>query len=346
MPLKIAINGFGRIGRTFFKQSLERSDIAVVAINDLGELENLAYLLRHDTVYRDFKKSVSVKHDGDKNYLVVDGRDVLVLAEKDPTKLPWGSLSIDVVVESTGFFTSYEKASAHLVAGAKRVVISAPAEGAIEHVLIGTNDERFKAADLSKITSDASCTTNAVTPMMAIFGENPGIAKALMTTVHAYTSTQSIVDGPGKKGDYLRGRAAAGNIVPAHTGAADATVKSLPGFKGLFDAVSVRVPVIAGSLIDLTFLAKRRTSIDEINGIMLQASGQPRWQGIVKVTDEPLTSSDILGETHTCVFEPNFTRVVDGDLVKVFAWYDNEWGYTHTLIEHVAKLGQLFNLGK
>ena len=340
-PIKVAINGFGRIGRAFLKQSLERSDLSVVAINDLGELENLAYLLRHDTVYRDFKKSVSVKQENGQNYLVVDGQDILVVAQKDPAQLPWGALGIDVVVECTGFFTDYESASSHLKAGAKRVVISAPAKGDVEHLLIGTNEDRFLATDLPKITSDASCTTNSVTPLMAIFGVNPGIAKALMTTVHAYTATQSLVDGAGKKGDYLRGRAAAQNIVLAHTGAADAAVKSLPSLKGLFDAVSVRVPVPAGSLIDLTFLASRQTSIEEINNIMVEAAKQPQWQGIVKVTDEPLASSDILGDTYTCIFEPTFTRIVDQDLVKVFAWYDNEWGYTHTLVEHVASVGKL-----
>lgn len=341
MPIRVAINGFGRIGRAFLKQSLERADLGVVAINDLGELENLAYLLRHDTVYRDFKKPVSVKQQGGQNFLVVDGREILVTAEKEPAKLPWGELSIDVVVESTGFFTDAEKAGLHLKAGAKRVVISAPAKGGVEHALIGASDERFKAADLGKITSDASCTTNAVTPLVAIFGQNPGILKALMTTVHAYTSTQSLVDGAGKKGDFLRGRAAAHNIVPAHTGAADATVEALPEFKGLFDAVSVRIPVIAGSLIDLTFLAKRAVTKEEINGIVEAAAKAPRWQGIVKVTAEPLASSDILGDPHACIFEPTFTRVVGGDLVKVFAWYDNEWGYTATLVEHVARVGKL-----
>lgn len=341
MKLKVAINGFGRIGRAFFKQSLAREDLEVVAINDLGELENLAYLLRYDTVYRGFNESIETRQSEQGHALVVAGREVAVFAEKDPAQLPWGNLGIDVVIESTGFFTEYEKAALHLQAGAKRVVISAPAKGDIEHLLVGTSLDRFKAADLPKITSDASCTTNAVTPLMAIFGANPGISKAMMTTVHAYTSTQSLVDGPGKKGDFLRGRAAAHNIVPAHTGAAEATVKALPGLNGKFDAVSVRVPVIAGSLIDLTFLANRPTSIEEINGIIAAAAIEERWRGIVRVTDTPLTSSDILGDTHTCIFEPNFTRVVSGDLVKVFAWYDNEWAYTATLVEHVAQVGQL-----
>lgn len=341
MATRVAINGFGRIGRAFLKQSLERADVEVVALNDLGDIENLAYLLRHDTVYRDFKETVGLEQEGEKNYLNVGGRKIIVFAQKDPAQLPWGELNIDVVVESTGFFTQRDKAALHLKAGAKRVVISAPAKDDVEHVLIGTNADRFTANELPKITSDASCTTNAVTPLMAIFGGNPGIAKALMSTVHAYTSTQAIVDGLSKKSDYLRGRAAAQNIIPSHTGAADATVKSLPALNGLFDAVSIRVPVPVGSLIDLTFLAKRETSVDEINSIITEAAQQERWQGIVKVAPEPLTSSDIIGETYTCIFEPTFTRVVSGDLVKVFAWYDNEWGYAHTLLEHVALVGKL-----
>ena len=341
MALRVAINGFGRIGRAFLKQALERPDLEVAAINDLGELENLAYLMRYDSVYRRYGKPVSTKTENGQNFLVVDGRTIQVFAQKDPLQLPWGVLNIDVVVECTGFFTQYDQAAQHLQAGAKRVVISAPAKGDIEHLLIGTSEERFKAADLPKITSDASCTTNAVTPLMAIFGQNPGIAKALMTTVHAYTASQSLVDGTGKKGDYLLGRAGAQNAVLEHTGAADATVKALPGLLGRFNAVAVRIPLISGSLLDLTFLAKRATSVEEINNIVVAAAAEPRWQGIVKVTPEPLASSDILGETHTCIFEPTFTRVVDSDLVKVFAWYDNEWGYTHTLIEHVALVGKL-----
>jgi glyceraldehyde 3-phosphate dehydrogenase len=340
--LRVAINGFGRIGRTAFKQALKRpDDMKIVAVNDLTTIENLAYLLRYDSVYGPYEKSVATAKEGDKSYLVVDGKKYLSLSEKDPSQLPWKELNVDVVIESTGVFSTTQKASAHLVAGAKRVVISAPAkDDETPHALVGTNTKELCDPNLGKITSDASCTTNAVVPLAAILLDNPGIVKSMMSTVHGYTASQSLVDGPNPK-DPLRGRAAAVNIVPSHTGAAEAAQKSIPDLSGKFDAVSIRVPVVSGSIVDLTFVAKRKTSVEEINDILRQAAKETRWQNIFTVTEEPLVSTDILGNVHASIADLTFTRVVDGDLVKVLAWYDNEWGYTYTLLEHVVAVGKL-----
>ena len=341
MAIKIAINGFGRIGRTFFRQAYKHKDIDIVAINDLGDIGNLAYLLRYDSVYGHFDEHVEAKEDGGERWLIVDGEKMQVFAEKEPEKLPWGKLGVDVVVESTGFFASDEGSSKHLKAGAKRVVISAPAKGDVEHALIGTNDDRLSSPELGKITANASCTTNATVPVLAIMDETIGVKKAIMQTIHAYTATQSLVDGPGSKGDYRRGRAAAQNIVPAHTGAADAVVKSMPTFENLVDGIALRVPVIGGSLAMVTFVAKRATTVEEINDIFRKASEQPRWKGIVGITEEQLVSSDVRGTTEAAIIDLTFTRVVDNDLVTIFSWYDNEWAYSHTLIEHVIKVGKL-----
>ncbi|KKR77480.1 MAG: Glyceraldehyde-3-phosphate dehydrogenase, type I [Parcubacteria group bacterium GW2011_GWA2_40_8] len=306
MAIKIAINGFGRIGRTFFRQAYKHKDIDIVAINDLGDIGNLAYLLRYDSVYGHFDKNIEAKESNGERWLIVDGEKMQVFAEKEPEKLPWGKLGVDVVIESTGFFASDEGGKKHLTAGAKRVVISAPAKGDVEHVLLGTNDDRLS-----------------------------------MQTVHAYTATQGLVDGPGSKGDYRRGRAAAQNIVPSHTGAAEAVVKSLPAFENLVDGIALRVPVVEGSLAMVTFVAKRTTTVEEVNDIFRKAAEQPRWKGIVGVTEEQLVSSDVRGTTEAAIIDLTFTRVVDGDLVTVFSWYDNEWAYSHTLIEHVIKVGKL-----
>jgi len=338
---KIAINGFGRIGRTFFRQAYKDKDVDIVAINDLGELGNLAYLLRHDSVYGRFGGNVEINEANGERWLIVDGKKVRVFAEKEPEKLPWGKLGIDVVVESTGFFASDEGAQKHILAGAKRVVISAPAKGNVEHALVGTNDARLSSADLPVITANASCTTNATVPVLAIMDESIGVAKAIMQTVHAYTATQSLVDGPGGKGDYRRGRAAAQNIVPAHTGAADAVIKSLPAFADRVDGIAVRVPVVQGSLAMVTFVTKRPTSVDEVNDIFRKAVETSRWNGIVGVTEEQLVSSDVRETPEAAIVDLTFTRVVDGDLVTVFSWYDNEWGYSHTLLEHVKRVSRL-----
>jgi glyceraldehyde 3-phosphate dehydrogenase len=335
--IRVAINGFGRIGRAFLKVALERKEIEIVAVNDLGNAANLAYLLKYDSAYGVSKFDVKAQEDG--KALIVDGHKVAFIQEKDATKLPWKDLDIDVVVESTGLFTDFAKAKVHLDAGAKRVVISAPAKGDAASeamgatILMGLNEDRFASA---KITSNASCTTNAGSPLMAILDEKIGIEKAILNTVHAYTASQAIVDGPSKK-DLREGRAAAHNIVPSSTGAAIAVTKALPQLAGKFDGVSIRVPVVVGSIVDVTFLAKRKTSAEEVNKILSEAAKDKRWTNIFTVSNEPLVSSDIKGNPHASIVDLEMTRVVDGDLVKVLAWYDNEMGYTHTLVEHVIK---------
>lgn len=372
--MKIAINGFGRIGRIFFRQvypaaggafdapdfdpvrntvlqtssklNFEKglngevsNGVEIVALNDLGDLENMAYLLKYDTVYGRYNKIIkhSASDNGQKE-LLVDDKKVAVFQEKDPVKLPWKDLGIDIVVESTGVFDSYEKAKAHLEAGAKRVVITAPAKD--NDTPTSTPNVGVEFLSLSKITSNASCTTNAATPVAAIMFQNPGIKKAILNTVHGYTATQGLVDSPVKK-DWNRGRAAAVNIVPSHTGAAIAAEKAIPALRGKFDGVAMRVPVISGSLIDFTFLAERKTSVEEINNIFKEAAEKPEWKGILKVTEEPIVSTDILGEPYGSIVDLNFTRVVDGDLVKIFSWYDNEWGYCAMLLKHIDSLKNL-----
>lgn len=333
--IKIAINGFGRIGRIFFRQAFSHPEIEIVSVNDLGTPENLAYLLKYDSVYGPFEKSVKLEN---KN-LIVDGEEIVVLQEKDPAKLPWRDLEVDVVVESTGIFETRDKAAAHLDAGARRVVITAPAKDEVTPTI--TPNVAIESAKLDKITSNASCTTNAVNPVAAIMAANPGIKKAILTTVHGYTATQGLVDGPDKKDDFRRGRAAAQNIVPSTTGAAKATIRSIPELAGKFDGLSLRVPVISGSLIDFTFLAARPTSVEEINSIFKEAAVRPEWQGIMTTTEEPLVSTDILQNPHGSVVDLTLTRVVDGDLVKVFSWYDNEWGYCSMLLKHILTVAQL-----
>ncbi len=333
--MKVAINGFGRIGRTFFKHAFDNADIEIVAVNDLGEAENLAYLLRYDSVYGPYEKMVTAE----KGSLVIDGQPVIFLSEPDPAKLPWGDLGVDVVVESTGVFKTKEKARAHLEAGAARVVISAPADDETDHILVGANADQL-TRELDTITSDASCTTNAAVPLVNILQVEPGIEKAMLSTVHGYTASQSLVDGPSAK-DFRKGRAAAQNIIPSHTGAADATVRSQPWLRDKFDAVALRVPVISGSIVDLTFVAKKNVTVEEINNILRAAAQDKSWKGIFTVTEDPIVSSDIIGNHHASIADLSFTRVVDGNLVKVLAWYDNEWGYAHTLLLHVLSLKPL-----
>ncbi|MFA6354401.1 MAG: type I glyceraldehyde-3-phosphate dehydrogenase [Candidatus Paceibacterota bacterium] len=336
---RVVINGFGRIGRLFLRQVFslppEQSSFEVVAINDLGDLENLAYLLRKDTVYGTYGRQVTC--DKEKGVLAIDGKEIKILQIKDPAQLPWKDLGVDVVVEATGVFESYEKAKVHLDAGAKRVVITAPAKDADgpigKTILMGINDGELKTVSL---TSNGSCTTNAASPVIAILSQNPGILKAVLNTVHAYTATQSIVDGPVKGSDFLRGRAAAQNIVPSTTGAAIAVARALPELAGKFDGTAMRVPVAAGSVADIVFLAKRKVTVEEVNGILKEAAAKPEWQGILKVSEESLVSSDIVGEPYGAIVDLTFTKVVDGDLVKVLSWYDNEAGYVSTLIKHVS----------
>ena len=331
---KIAINGFGRIGRSFFRRAFGVPEFDIVAVNDLTDTKTLAYLLKYDSVYGRYKRPVEAA-DG---YLKVDGKEVRVFAEKEPIKLPWKDLGVDIVVESTRFFTSAEKAKSHIDAGAKRVVITAPASGT-ETLLIGVNDDLF--AKSSNITNNASCTTNSVAPVVEIIREALGIKKAAMTTIHGYTATQKLVDGPAPK-DMRRARAAGVNIVPSTTGAAEAVIQSVPELKGYFDAISMRVPVVTGSISDVTALVGRKTTIEEVNDIFRKAAKDPRWSKIFAVTEDPLVSTDIIGQPYGAIVDLKLTKVIDGDLVKVYSWYDNEEGYTATLVEHVRRVAARF----
>ena len=336
--IRVGINGFGRIGRAFLKIAWERPEIEIVAINDLGDIANMAYLLKHDTVYGKWDHDIKIEGE----VLVIDNKKVKVLALKDPASLPWKDLNVDVVVESTGLFTSYTKANAHILAGAKKVVITAPAKEEagkpvkVETILLGVNEEKFGTCD---ITSNASCTTNAGSPLIAILDEALGVEKAILNTVHGYTASQSIVDGPNKK-NFREGRAAAQNIVPSSTGAAIAVTKAFTKLEGLFDGIAMRVPVVAGSIVDITFISKKNTTAEEVNEILRKASKDKKWENIFTVTEEELVSSDILGSKYGSIADLKMTRVVGRNLVKVLGWYDNEMGYTYTLMEHVIKTGE------
>lgn len=328
---RIAINGFGRIGRGFMRAAQERGGIDIVAVNDLTSPENLAYLLKYDSVYGRAPFGVSSKEKA----LVVAGKEIPVLSERDPAKLPWAAMSVDIVLESTGFFTDAAKAHAHIDAGAKKVVITAPAKGdGVETILIGANEQKFGTCD---ITSNASCTTNAANPLIGVLDESIGIERAILNTTHAYTATQAIVDAPAPD-DFRRGRAGAHNLSPSSTGAAKATALAYPHLQGKFDGIAVRVPVPSGSIVDVTFVSKRPTSVEEVNGALRAAAATDRWKRVFAVTEEPLVSSDILGLPYGAIADLQMTRVVDGSLVKVLAWYDNEMGYVHTLLEHVLSV--------
>lgn len=336
--INVAINGFGRIGRAFFKVALEKPEINIVAINDLGDINNMAYLLKYDTAYG--RSGLDVSASG--TTLVVNGKNVQYVSEREPAKLPWKNLGIDIVIESTGLFTSAEKAQAHIEAGAKRVVVSAPIKDADDAkikgvtALMGINESALAEAS---VTSNASCTTNAASPLISILHEKIGIEKALLNTVHAYTASQTLVDGPSKK-DWREGRAAAQNLVPSSTGAAIATTKVITDLQGKFDGISIRVPVVTGSIVDITFVAKRDTTAEEVNAILKEAAKEERWKDIFTVTEEQLVSRDIVGSPYASIADLNFTRVAGGNLVKVLGWYDNEMGYTHTLVKHVVEAGK------
>lgn len=325
-----------------FRQACDDDRLKIVAINDLGDINNLAYLLKYDSVYREFPGETKISTKNGKNYFTVDGKETLVLQEKDPTKLPWGDLGIDIVVEATGVFESFEKAKVHLDAGAKRVILTAPAkdaEGTVggRTVLIGINDGEISSKVL---TSNGSCTTNAVAPVIEILKENPGIEKAILNTVHALTNTQTILDSPVKGNDFRRGRAGAHNMVPSTTGAAKTVGKVIKEIEGKFDGIAIRVPVICGSIADITFISKKKTSAEEINNILKKAAASEKWQGILEVSEEQLVSSDIIGVNAAAVVDLPFTKVVDGNLVKVLAWYDNEWGYVIMLVSHILKASE------
>ena len=309
-----------------------REGLEVVAINDLTSAENLAYLLKYDSVYGRAPFSVEA---GD-HALIVDGKTIPVIAERDPAKLPWKDMNIDIVIESTGFFTDAAKAHAHIDAGAKRVVISAPGKGDVATILLGANEDKFVGAT---ITSNASCTTNAASPLIGILDEAIGIERAVLNTTHAYTASQALVDAPSVK-DMKEGRAAGLNIVPTSTGAAIATTLAYPQLAGKFDGVSLRVPVPAGSIVDVTFVPKRATTVEEVNGALKAAAGSDRWKRVFAVTEEELVSHDIIGTPYGSIAVLGMTRVVDQMLVKVLAWYDNEAGYVHTLVEHTLELSK------
>ncbi|MEA1929345.1 MAG: glyceraldehyde 3-phosphate dehydrogenase NAD-binding domain-containing protein [Patescibacteria group bacterium] len=335
--VKVAVNGLGRIGRAFLKLAIESPDVEVLAVNDLGELDNFAYLLKYDSAYG--PSGLDIKTEN--GHLVINGKRVRFLQEGEPSRLPWGELGIDVVLESTGVFNTYARSKSHLDAGAHKVVVSAPLKdepvpginGAT--VLMGINDDKL---GICQISSNASCTTNSVSPVMQIMMDSIGVTKALLNTVHGYTASQKLVDGPDAK-DYRRGRAAAQNIIPSTTGAAIAVTKALPGLAGLFDGIATRVPVITGSIADLTFVSKKDTSVSEVNDILKKAAKDPRWEGLFTITEEPLVSTDIMSSPYASIADLGFTRVVGGNLVKILAWYDNEIGYTHSLLKHVIKAG-------
>ena len=332
---KIAINGFGRIGRAFFKLAITKPELEIVAINDLGYLADLAYLLQHDSVYGNYDKEVDVEN----GMLRVNGKDYKFIQEKEITKLPWAELGVDIVVEATGAFESFEKASVHKQAGAKHVVITAPAKDEdgpdARTVLMGVNEEVLKTCSIS---SNGSCTTVSAAPLMQILSEKIGIKKAFLNTTHGYTASQSLVDGPTKGTDFRRGRAAAENIVPSTTGAAIAVARAVESLKNKFDGVALRVPVVTSSISAITFLSERPTTVEEINSILKSAELEPRWQGIFKTTTEQLVSTDIIGDPYAAIADLSLTKVVDGDLCCVYSWYDNEFGYTNSLIQHVLKV--------
>lgn len=333
MSTKIAINGFGRIGRNAFKIAFERSDLEIVAINDLTDNKTLAYLLKHDSNYGTYGHDVSYSDTG----IVVDGKEIKVLAEKDPAALPWAALGVEIVIESTGFFTDKEGASKHVSAGAKRVIISGPTKSdGVDTIVLGANDDKVEGS--TEVISNASCTTNSLGAVMAILDAEFGVQKSMLTTVHSYTASQAIQDAPKK--DPREGRNAAENIVPTSTGAAIAVTKTLPQLEGKFDGISMRVPTPVVSISDVTALVNKSVTVDEINDVFIKASKEPYYQGILGVSDEPLVSRDYIGNSNSGTVDLELTRVVDGNLIKVCVWYDNEWGYSNRLVELVADVAK------
>lgn len=329
MSTRVAINGLGRIGRAILKLAIDEPALEVIAINDLADVENLAYLLRFDTVYGRYPRPLAVEKGG----LAIAGRKLRALRSRDPLELPWKELGIDLVFECTGALTQRADLEKHIRAGARFVLLSAPSRGGeVETVVHGANVPQGAPS----IISCASCTTNCITPIVEVIGRRIGFRKAVMTTVHAYTSTQSVVDGPNKR--FRRGRAAGANLVPAETGAALATTRALPEYVGRFDGIAIRAPVPVGSIADLTFLALRRTSVEEVNRILSEEAETKRYAGVLGVSRDPLVSSDIVGDPRASVVDLNLTRVVDGDLVKIMSWYDNEWGYANQMLREALAL--------
>ncbi len=330
---RIAINGFGRIGRAAFKIALEKNDLEIVAINDLTSPDILAHLLRYDTAYGHYRRSVEA---GEKS-LLVDKTEFPVYAEPDPKKLPWKDLRVDVVLECTGRFTDKGSAAQHIEAGAKKVILSAPSkgdDGSVPTFLIGVNDDTYAN---ETVISNASCTTNCLAPVAQVLHDAFGIEKAIMTTIHSYTADQNLQDGPHK--DLRRARAAAQNIVPTTTGAALAVTQVIPELKGLFDGLSMRVPTIVVSLSDFTFVLKQSVTKEAVNEALRKAAAEVKYKNVLAVTDEPLVSSDFIGNPYSSIVDLSLTKVIGGDLVKVVAWYDNEWGYSNRLIEMAERIG-------
>ncbi|MGQ1891009.1 type I glyceraldehyde-3-phosphate dehydrogenase [Thermophagus sp. OGC60D27] len=324
---KIAINGMGRIGRAALKVILDTPNLDLVAVNDVVSVENIAYLIKYDSVYGIYEKEVTY----DSNHIIVNGKRIKYHSIRNPEELPWEKYLIDVVIEATGLFTAGKDAENHITAGAKTVIISAPTKSSdVPTVVHGVNSEGGK----TRIFSCASCTTNNISPVVEILGRRIGIKKAIMTTVHAYTASQSVVDGPSKK-NFRMGRAGAANIVPTTTGAAIATTKALPQYAGVFDGVALRVPIPVGSISDLTFVARRNVTVEEVNAVFKEESVTDRYRNVLTVSDEPLVSSDIVKSPYAATVDLGMTRVVDGDLLKVMAWYDNEWGFTNQMIRQI-----------
>jgi glyceraldehyde 3-phosphate dehydrogenase len=330
---KIGINGFGRIGRNAFKIAFDRSDLEVVAINDLTDTKTLAYLLQNDSNYGRYKHEVGFDETG----ITVDGQHIKVLSEKDPAALGWGDLGVELVIESTGRFTLKEDAELHIKAGAKRVVISGPSKSdGVDTIVLGANDDSVEGA--SEVISNASCTTNSLGAVMAILDAEFGVEKSLLTTVHSYTASQALQDAPSK--DLREGRNAAENIVPTTTGAAIAVTKTLPQLEGKFDGLSIRVPTPVVSISDVTVLLSRDATPEKINAVFKKAAAEPFYRGILGVSEEPLVSRDYIGNSHSGVVDLLLTKVVGGNLAKVMVWYDNEWGYSNRLVELVADIGK------
>lgn len=331
---RVAINGFGRIGRSAFKIAFERSDLEVAAVNDLTDTKTLAHLLKYDSSYGTYQHDVSSDETG----IIVNGKHIKVLAEKDPAALPWGAHGIDVVIECTGFFTDPAKAQAHInPAGAKKVLLSAPAKGTgADTIVLGVNEDKIESA--TDVISNASCTTNCITPVAAVVESHFGVEKAMMTTVHSYTASQRLQDAPAK--DLREARAAAENIVPTTTGASIAAAKALPALEGVFGGLSIRVPTPVVSLADTTFITKRDVTAQEVNEVFKKAAEEPFYQGILGVTEEELVSSDFKGDSHSAVVDLKLTAVVGGNMLRVVAWYDNEWGYSNRLVELTADVGK------
>ncbi len=326
---KVAINGLGRIGRAALKIVLDTPELELVAVNDIASPDNIAYLLKYDTVYGRYDKTV----ENDESSLVIGDKKLLFFGERDPARLPWGKLGVDIVLECTGVFTKRDDLAKHIQAGAKNVILSAPTKSEdIDTVVHGVN----RPGQTPRIISCASCTTNCITPVVEIMGRRIGVKKAIMTAVHAYTASQALVDGPHK--NKRRGRAGGANLVPTSTGAAIATTKALPKYRGLFDGVAVRAPVPVGSLADIVFVTERKTTVEEVNRVFKEEAASERYKGILGVSEDPLVSSDIIQDSRASIVDLDMTQVVDGDLVKVMSWYDNEWGYTSQMVREAVEI--------